>query len=464
MNNDVCVNNSLLVFTIHRVHQWWSDVASNMGFEFSATVTDQRGEADFDLSEDFYFNYSKRLNGEGAFIFTDDEIDDIIMRCRLLRWLPKLQARAMILAMADSQRIVLDAVNPSVIVSFPMDRYVSDVLSRLASAKGIPFYELTASPVPGMSMVMSRGKLVTTSALHDPVFIETIRREIADPLFVPSYVQSAKVFTKFRWLKIFLYFRLRGLFFRFYSLLKRDPLSSHYMDSQSFLGHKPKLKDIIVCDMVNPDWKKCLESFPIDKRVFIGLQLFPEASIDYWVEDKSLVAYEDLLVSVAEIFTKAGYFVAIKDHPLQFGFRRHDLLDRLLSIKNTVLVPYEVNGNEVLDSCGINFTCTGTLGLQAALTGKVSIATPCYYTNADDFVLFSSRTEVESLPERVAQFNSKANLHERQSRIVNHLLSGSFAGDFFSFKDYDPACRNSKVADLGKRFGNFINELQKDGN
>jgi hypothetical protein len=456
---------TILIYTIHRVEPWWAQVGLHMGYEKCFTVSDLRGEGDFSVVEDFYTAYRRFFQAGTArsSLLDEAQIADIIARCRLLRWLPVRKAAAMVLAMEEAFEKVLDVVRPTVIVAFPMDRYVSDVLERVGAARGIPFFELTASAVPNMSMLLYRGRLITRAAQPDPALVDQIVREIADPLFTPAYVQGPKRFTPTKWLKIFAYFRLRGWFFKGLSWVKRDRLGLHYMDAQSFLGHKPHLGDVRICDMVEYDWRKKINAFPEEQRLFIGLQLFPEASIDYWIDDVSMIQHEELLFDVAKAFTGAGYVVLVKDHPLQFGFRQVALLNRLKTLPNVVLLPYEVSGNEALDACGVNFTCTGTLGMQAALTGKKSITTSCYYTTPEDFIHINTRAEVPGLPARVEATEIPTDLGPRQRRIITNLLKGSFASDFFSFQEFDPANPKPTVADLGAQFGQEVLLLGEGG-
>ena len=117
---------------------------------------------------------------------------------------------------------------------------------------------------------------------------------------------------------------------------------------------------------VRPGWRRKLESVPRERRALFGLQLFPEASIDYWIGNVDLIDHENLVVRAARAFCEAGFTVVVKDHPLQFGFRQTELIDRLRALSSVIMVPYDVTGNEVLALCGVNFTFTGTMGLQAA--------------------------------------------------------------------------------------------------
>jgi capsule polysaccharide modification protein KpsS len=201
----------------------------------------------------------------------------------------------------------------------------------------------------------------------------------------------------------------------------------------------------------------------MEKRVLYGLQLFPEAAIDYWIEDLDLVRHEDMLVEIARQMTAAGYQIVVKDHPLQFGFRQTQLLDRLKAFANVVIVPYEVSGNALLARCGVNVTATGTLGLQAGLLGNVSITGEAYYVTDDDFVVLQDWRDLEGLAETVAGRARPASLHDRQARIIANLLQGSFDADFFSFKDFDPAQPNPAAAELGRRLGEQLRRLGPDG-
>ena len=452
---------TVLLYTIHRTDPWFRHVGRSMGFDRSYTVSDMRGEGDFCVADDFY-RHEARFFGEGAresALLSAAEVKDVIARCRVLRFMGARRASSMALAMAEAFRSVLDDAKPDVILSFPVDRYVSDVLARVAAKRGVPFFELTVSAFSGMAMLMQRGVLCLGRRQPSAEEVGRHIEELTAPLFKPAYVRSAANFGPWRFLRVFAYFRVRGLFFWLLSLLRRDRLNLHYLDSQAFLGHKPHLADIRIIGMVDRVWRSKIEAFPNDKRVLFGLQLFPEASIDYWIEDLALIEHEDLVFEAARAFSADGYVVVVKDHPLQFGFRQVALIERLLSLPNVVLVPYDVSGMEVLSLCGVNFTCTGTLGLQAALAGVKSITTRNYYTTDGDFILLENRAQVARLPEMVEAFPAVADLPARRARIVARLLQGSFACDFFSFRGFDAANPSAGATGVGEAAGRMIRDL-----
>ncbi|WP_420479198.1 hypothetical protein [Brevundimonas sp. FT23028] len=460
------MSDAVLIYSIHRMEHWWRCIGDHMGYGRAVVLTDRRGAGDRWVTDDFYAALEARQAGRSTApaLLTAPEVADVIARCRVLRWLPVAQASAMALAMAEAMDRVLADVQPAVVTGFPIDSYVSDVLARRARARGIPYYEVTASALPGMCMLMHRGKLITSDAPADPEAVEARIREIAAPVFTPTYVQNLDPFTRARFLKTFWRFRLRGWVFRALSLLRRDPLNLHYLDAQSMLGHKPQLHDIRVIDMVEADWQTRVEAFPRERRVLFGLQLLPEAAIDYWVDDLDMVRHEDRLVEAATHLTAAGYLVVVKDHPLQFGFRQTELLERLKALENVVIVPYEVSGNQMLALCGVSLTATGTLGLQAGLLGLRSITADAYYVpREDDFIVVRRREELAALPDRLAHTPEPTDLHGRQARIVSHLLRGSFDADFFSFQTFDRNAPDEATAELGRRLGARLRRLGPDG-
>jgi hypothetical protein len=454
-----------LIYAIHRTHDWWAHVGANLGFDKVTVLTDRRGQGDASITDAYYAAYRSRYAARAVAspLLDAAEVTDVIARCRVLRWLPVRKASAMALAMADAMEAQLEAVRPGYVISFPIDNYNQDVLARLARKRGLPYFEVTASALPGMCMLMHRGKLITAQAQADPAAVEARIHEIADPLFTPAYVQGQAAYTPLRFLKTLGYFRIRAAFFQLYAWTRRDPLNTHYVDAQPWLGHKAKWSDVRVTGMVEPDWEAKVEAFPMEKRVLYGLQLFPEAAIDYWIEDLDLVRHEDVLVEIARRMTAAGYQIVVKDHPLQFGFRQTQLLDRLKAFPNVVIVPYEVSGNALLARCGVNVTATGTLGLQAGLLGNVSITGEAYYVTDDDFVVLHEARDLEGLAETVAERAPPASLHDRQARIIANLLQGSFDADFFSFKGFDPAAPNPATAELGRRLGAQLRRLGPDG-
>jgi hypothetical protein len=460
------MTDAALIYAIHRTHAWWRHVGSHLGYGAVTVLTDQRGKGDRWITDDFYRAYRTRYvaRDTASALLAKAEIGDVIARCRVLRWKQKRQATAMALAVADAVEKVLTEVRPSMVLSFSIDNYVQDVLARRARAKGIPYYELTASALPGMCMLMHRGRLLMLPEPANPAEVEARVNEISDPEFTPSYVQGQAAYTLSRFIRTLGYFRIRAAFFRLYSWLKTDPLNVHFLDAQPELGHKAKWGDIRLLGMVEADWQAKVDCFPRERRVLFGLQLLPEAAIDYWLDNLGLVHHEDTLVEIATHLTAAGYQIIVKDHPLQFGFRQAALVERLKALKNVVFVPYEISGNELLSMCAVSVTGTGTLGLQAALLGNTSVVCDAYYVASEaDFVVLKSRDDIASLAERIKRHKSPPSLYDLRARIIAQLLRASFTADFFSFRNFDPAAENTTVSELGRILGERLRRMGPNG-
>jgi hypothetical protein len=208
---------TVLIYPVRATDQWWKQVGDNLGFEKNVVVSDIRGAGDIDVVDDFYAGIRRQKTAPGSSLLTDAEVTDVIARCRLLRWLPRRQAESMIHAMAIVFDRVLEQTKPVAAVAFPIDRYVSDVLARLAVARGIPFYELTASLVSGMSMILCRGHLMQVPDAPPEALVEEHIREIANPSFTPGYAKVKSKYTLWRFFRIFFYFKLRGVAFKLIS-------------------------------------------------------------------------------------------------------------------------------------------------------------------------------------------------------------------------------------------------------
>ena len=430
---------NILIYAIRGTDKWWSSVAENIESYNSFIVSDIKGKGDFNVVDDFYKELvkCKDVTLDQSLLLSSDSVSEIIARCRVLRNLEAGQAKNMVNAMAQSLQSVVDSVNPVAILAFPIDRYVSDVLEHLARIKGIPFYELTASPLPDMAMLTKKGVLMSRNEKVSPDEVDKQISKLTKPFFLPSYVKSASNFGFLKWLYVVIYFKLRQWVFKCISILNSDSLNLHYLDAQSFLSHKVSLKDWKVLSLIDYDWRKKAKKFSSDKRVFFGLTVFPEASIDYWISDIELIDYEEIIFDSVKAFSEAGFLVIVKDHPQQFGFRQKDLIEKLLTLKNVLFVPYSVTGNELLMMCDTNFSFTGTLGLQAALMGKKSIVVKNYYSARDDFIYLDSRSDILNLPFLVKRSSLSKNLLVSQRRIVERLIRGSFSCDFFSFVGFD---------------------------
>jgi hypothetical protein len=396
--------------------------------------------------------------------FGDVGCADIILRCRVLRSLDRNLALRMIGAMAQAIEVAFDDLHPDLILTFTIDRYVMDVMERVAHSRGIDFLEMTTSILPDEVMLMRRGRPVTLQEPTD-AHVDAAVATLCKADFAPTYVRDAKRFSTLQFWRVFGYFALRGAFFNVWRYLKRDRYNCHYLDALKRLKHKVRFSDVAALRLLDPGWQRRLQEVPRAKRVFLGLQLFPEASMDYWLASQDMLAHDDVIVRYCEVLGKAGYHTFIKDHPLQFGFRQRDLFERLSKLPCVTLVPYEVPAVLLIDRCGVSVTFTGTIGFQAALAGLCSVVTDPYYATRQHFLHVQNVGEIDGLVDRLAQWRPPHDLANARREIMRYLTSISVDGDYFGWRNFDPpdeaACK--AVAPLAKSLNAALPRFLKAG-
>lgn len=432
----------VMFFSYRSSDPWWQYLAENLTFTTSTcVVSDMRGDGTINIVDRFYANLSKHNCADYAIQhLTTVTCDEIIRRCRVMRNQKRKRALSMIGAMWLTLDDLITQQKPRLIMSFIIDRYVLDVLDRVALSHGIRFLGLTASIVPDQVMFMDRGKLIPVRA-PDLNEITQARQQIVNVSFTPSYVNMTKKYNRRQYWRTFLIYKLRGVAYQFTRRVKRDKLNLHYLDALNHLDHKPNWRDYTVLNAMHHDWEARLLATARDKRVFIGLQLFPEASLDYWLNDLSLLDNEELVFEICQVLGNAGFSLFIKDHPLQFGFRKRDLIQRLEKLPAVVLIPYHVPATQLLAECDITATCTGTIGFQSAVAGSCSIVSDAYYSDDTHFIQFRHRADIATLPEKIATFQknkiSSGITNDAIDGLLTNILAASAPGDLFSFKKFD---------------------------
>lgn len=428
----------LVFFTIHSTTLWWKYLGSRIDFADVTVLSDLRGEGDRSLVDDFYRFMARGDPVTAALMrFGEEGCADIIQRCRVLRSIDRALALKLIGAMTQAIERAFDELDPDLVMTFTIDRYVMDVMARTAHARGIDFLEMTTSIIPGEVMLMRRGKPV---CLREPSNedVEAAVSVLCKADFTPAYVRDAMRFSTRQFWRVFGYYAARGAFFNLWRFLKRDRFNIHYLDALKRLKHKVRFRDIAVLKLVDRNWELRLAEVPREQRVFLGLQLFPEASMDYWLKSPDMLAHDDVLVRYCEVLNEAGYRIFVKDHPLQFGFRQRELFERLSKQPSVTLVPYDVPANLLIEKCAISLTFTGTIGFQAALAGLCSVATDPYYATENHFLHVRSLEEIGGLVERLKRWRSPDDLVATRRAIVRHLASVSVEGDYFGWRKFDP--------------------------
>ncbi|MFG3591831.1 hypothetical protein [Bradyrhizobium sp. RDI18] len=436
----------VVFFAIHSTTRWWKYLASRLDFADGVVLSDLRGEGDWVLVDDFY-RFMRKGDAEAVAIsrFGEDGCAEIILRCRSLRSLDRNLALQMIGGMVQAIERAFDSLDPGLIVTFTIDRYVTDVMERVARARNIDFLEMTTSILPDEVIFMRRGQLVRLREPSDD-HVDSAVKALCQTDFAPTYVRDAKRFSRWKFWHVFGYFALRGAFFNLWRSRSPGSVKPTLCGLLKSLKHKVRPEDVVVLEMVAPDWESRLKAVTFDRRVFLGLQLFPEASMDYWLRSLDMLPHDDVIMEYCEVLGEAGYHTFVKDHPLQFGFRQRELLERLSKLPLVTLVPYDVPANLLIEQCGISVTFTGTIGFQAALAGRCSVVSEPYYATEQHYLHVRSFGEIRNVAEQLERWQPPENLNEARRDMVRHLAAASVEGNYYTWQNFDavkPAIRAS---------------------
>ncbi|MCL5260313.1 MAG: hypothetical protein M1561_01320 [Gammaproteobacteria bacterium] len=438
------MKDSVLIYSRPTWREWWWRVAAEAFDKFHLVgLSEFKNKHDICLM-DYFYNYWEKSTK-----ITDNSIlpvEDVRLRCRLLRNLPKETSLKMITCAWAAINAVLEEVKPKYVLSITVDAYIVDLLARACHGHGIRFIGISNCPITGYVLISERGE-------HN-IIREPEKDEIAKVLdllltddYKPKYLIGNKPYSVFGHVKRNIIYRVKELV----CLIKRrnDYFNYHLMvlpysaDKKHMFGYR----DI---KYFNND---CLEGWGSNDlpKLYIPLHFFPEATVSYWTKTTSLIDYENVLINVAKILSEF-FSIAIKEHPAAIGTRSGVFYKRLQELKNIILVHPDYNSQHLIKKCDAVLTWTGTVGLEAALRGKkvIVLGDPYYYIK-DYFIKISDVRELQEFDLNAFQIRDTHISHH----IIKHVLSGTIEGAF---------CQAGYMSDknaalLGRGLRNFVHDL-----
>jgi hypothetical protein len=421
----------VMLFALHNTTEWWRYIASQLRFASSTVVLSDLPDADINLTPGFYRAFaSPNAATAGAEALGEQGCAEVIARCRLLRTLDRTLALRMIGAMWTALEEIVETERPDLLLSFVVDRYLLDLLERILRRRGTRYVGVALAPFPEHVMFMAKGEYLP---LREPPEneVDAAVSAMTAPQWIPSYLPHRPRYDLLHFAQLYARFNARWLVFEFLRRWERNPLDYRYLVTWTEgAGFRIRLRDWAVMRHLNPDWRARLEAMAPERRIFVGLQVNPEAAIEYWVRNVELVAYEDVFVRAARVLGEAGYSLFVKDHPSQFGFRQVELIERLSRCKGVTFVPYDVPGQFLVQNCHATFTYTGTVGLQAAMAGRCAVvAAGAYYAYpGGPFIILESPAEIDRLPERIAAAGPAPDPAIALRYLARHVLRACVPG------------------------------------
>jgi hypothetical protein len=404
------------------------------GTDATLSFASEHGSVDATgLAAAFNATYRATQTDDDPRYLSEDEVADIILRCRLLRSINPGRARRLLVAMERAVDKILTETQPSAMLSLTIDSYVMDVFSVICAQRDIMFIGLVPSFLKEHFRITARGEYVDSRPVTD-ADIDTALASLIVKNYRPDFlVQSDGEMRRQMW-RLWLRNLPKPLWFALRRMQPGRSLNYHYWASQ------------IVATRYWTSWPRNLNGISGSDLAALGdggglpliylpLQMSPEATIDYWSHDTRWIDYENFIIDLLRRYHGKWRFV-VKEHPNLLGYRARGFYKRLEAEPSCVMVAPKVPSNDLVELCQGVLVCTGTAGFEAALRGKpvLSESEPYY---AQPGVLLPIDALDGALPVETKD-------SARQRDLIAHVLRGTLPGRFLNngkWSAYNPEHR-----------------------
>ena len=395
------------------------------------TVSDFRGLSDIWSGEYLYHDSYDAPNA--AF---EQEKEDIIARCRFLRSLPEQKAEELSRRFWNGMEELFCQQRFDVVLSAAIDCYTMDIIERIAKKNGVQYFSLVTSFVRGYSRFTRRGELYPA---HRNVSREEVNK-VLDMLLNDQYKVMFSLNQEKKSVETIKYFVKRrlvdNLYFPVMKRKERDIWNYHY-NTLSF--QEGSYGDYSVKN-ASKYYKKISEIQIYRTSVYVPLHYSPEATVDYWCDDKKWAFYEQSVIDVIRKSDRNVQFI-VKEHPAMYGKRNINFYKALSAMPNVQIIhPYE-NSNQLLRELWNVLVYTGSVGVEALLRGKkVFTVSENYYSGiSSNIVKVDQIRETELVGEKLEHDNEN---------FMHCLLSGMFQGSSTAGRDIDKSDLAEIAAEL----------------
>ncbi len=92
-------------------------------------------------------------------------------------------------------------------------------------------------------------------------------------------------------------------------------------------------------------------------------------------------------------------------------------------------MPYDVPSPYLVDQCKATFTWTGTIGLQAVMTGRCPVVVEPTYFLPEYFVRIRALDDIDAMVSAIDEYDvSGNNMALKRKRVAEHVLSALIPG------------------------------------
>ncbi len=373
---------------------------------------------------------------------------DIILRCRLLRSLKEKEAVVHVLAMRRAIQEVLVAQKPDLIISETIDQFLMDMLYIEAKNRDIPFFGLVITFVNGYYRFSAKGEFnISRVVSNDEVY--KVLEQLENKSYKPNFVKRSKISNLMSPYKQWTKNIAKIPYFFVKRFLSGERYNYHYW--ASYLTALNNFSIFPQTGFHHSNWKSLIIN-PGRKKIFIPLQYYPEATIEYWCDSLSVIDYEKVLFEMVKKLA-TDFSIIIKEHPNVVGLRKNSFYKKLDAIENVFICSAGESSNQIINEADAVLVWTGSVGFEAALRGKpvLSLCNP-YYASGRSFKFITKETVNKEIVSFIEEFIG-LNEHEK-FELIAYLLSGLVPG---KYKNDWSWCNHSKEdVDLSLKAGEHI--------
>lgn len=306
------------------------------------------------------------------------DIDDVVSRCRILRLLDPAEGRARAAAGVRAWHSILRDREYSFALLLPVDSFVLDTLERTARSLGVPALYPVGSPFTGRIRFTDRGRLLGTISLDDEES-EDLQREsdrLREDHFRPGWLFGVDSSPSRTVLRRLIWDMAKTLPYAAYRILARDPKSFSFAPYR--LQRKSKWSTPGKALAALRAERDSVEELPSD-FAFVPLQMYPEASTDYWIRELSARPTPEAIIRLVKALSREMP-VVVKEHPAVVGRRPARILEALRSMENVDFAPLLAPVGALIQKAGLVAGPGSTSMFQAVVNQKrtLFLGTPYY--------------------------------------------------------------------------------------
>jgi hypothetical protein len=309
----------------------------------------------------------------------------------------------MLRAMASVMAEEIDEFQPVVVLSHMVDDYVTHLLAEVSRRRGIVFVGYAYSYFPSNVQVTQYGNGAALDGREpSDEDVKNALDQISQRTFRQNY-QQPQNYTKLSHLKSMLRYQIKRIVFRYRAWRENDPLQTHY-GCLPFVVERRRWADLPKPSDFHADWRDQMcgnsdvSAVPI---IYFPLGYFPEATIDYWMEDRRVLDYENFVLAVCGALGRR-FRVVVKEHVHMLGARSPRFYRAIRDTPGVISVPPEQFSNDVVAAADIVLMGAGSIGVESYIRRKpiVSFCARSYWFKHAR-AMYLDPADLESWPESV---------------------------------------------------------------